>query len=160
MLRVGILVWAGVLFGMVSGASAQPPRAESIEQQIVKISNEWFAALMAGDLEALNRLQTDDFLTVQQGRGGVAVVSKAQQLETLKKAGSDRPRFERTLSAIKVRDYGSVAVLTALSTYREAGPRKDGLVSRAVTTEVWVNERGRWRLAHFQPTDVPAAPAR
>lgn len=138
----------------------QPPAAGqgSVEQQVLQASNEWFEALMAGDIDRLDRLQTDDFLTVQQGRGAVAVVGKGQQMENLRKAGSNRPKFERTLSAVKVREYGNVAVLTALSTYRQPGPRRDAVLSRAVVTEIWVNEQGRWRLCHFQPTDVPANP--
>ena len=141
--------------------AAQQPDAkkpDSTQQQVLAASNEWFAALMAGDLNALDRLQTDDFLAIQQGRGAVAVVTKAQQMENLRKSGADRPTFERALNAVKVREYGNVAVLTALATYKQSGPRRDGAMSRAVISEVWVNEKGRWRLAHFQPTDVPAKP--
>lgn len=152
-----------VLAVLGAGLLAQPSPAAgqgNVEQQVLRASEAWFTALMAGDLEALNRLQTDDFLTIQQGRGAVAVVTKAQQMENLRKAGADRPTFERSLSAVKVRQYGEVAVLTALATYRQGGPRRDAATSRAVITEVWVSENGRWRLAHFQPTDVPGTPAK
>lgn len=140
----------------------QPPAAgqSSVEQQVLQASNDWFDALMAGDIDRLDRLQADDFLTIQQGRGAVAVVDKAQQMENLRKAGTNRPKFERSLSAVKVRERGSIAVLTALATYRQPGPRRDTATSRAVISEVWVNDQGRWRLWHFQPTDVPANPPR
>ncbi|MBA3885808.1 MAG: hypothetical protein H0X67_08755 [Acidobacteria bacterium] len=55
-------------------AGEQPPRgvtdAEAIERQVVKASTAWFEALMGPDIEALDRMQTDDFVTVQQGPQG------------------------------------------------------------------------------------------
>lgn len=152
----------GCLLAMLGAtlAAQQPPATGqgSVEQQVVQASNEWFEALMAGDLDRLDRLQTDDFLTVQQGRGAVAVVGKGQQMENLRKAGTNRPKFERSLSAVKVRERGSIAILTALATYHQPGPRRNTAISRAVVSEVWVHEQGRWRLWHFQPTDVPPSP--
>lgn len=142
----------------VCTAQPQPAPAPNVEKQVIQTSNEWFAALMAGDIEALDRLQTDDFLTVQEGPGVVGVVDKAQQMENLRKVGDNRPRFERTLAAVKVRQYGNVAILTGLATFRRPGPRQRAIVNQSVVTEVWVTDSGRWRLAHFQTARLPAKP--
>jgi ketosteroid isomerase-like protein len=132
----------------------EPSDPAAVERQVLEASREWFDALSAPDLEALDRLQTDDFLTVQQGPKGVAVIGKATQIESLRKSGDSRPKFERELSSVRVRAYGSVAVLTAVATFRRTGSDADGSVTQTVTTEIWVHEGGRWRLAHFQPAVV------
>lgn len=142
------LAFATTAAGQKPPESSDPP---AVERQVVEASREWFDALGVPDLEALDRLQTDDFLTVQQGPRGVAVVGKV----TLRKAGDNRPRFQRELSAVRVREYGNVAVPTAVATFRQMGNGTDESVNQAVITEIWVSEGGRWRLAHFQPTAVP-----
>ena len=85
------------------------------------------------------------------------VTLPAQTLSPFSRCGSSFSARRTPLSA-SAREYGNVAVLTALATYKQSGPRRDGVTSRAVITEIWVNDKGQWRLAHFQPTDVPAKP--
>lgn len=135
---------------VVLPSSAQP----TIERQILNVSTEWFDALMAQDYDALDRLQLDEFVTVQQTATGVALIGKANQLEALKKSGEPRRKLQRELSAVRVRLFGNVAILTAVATFVEVGENTARKPSQGVTTEVWVNEGGRWRLAHFQPTAV------
>ena len=153
-------LFALALLGALPDAAAAVPAqagGPQVESQVMEASREWFTALMQGDFQAVDRLETDDFLTVQQAPGAVAVVDKAQQLASLRKAGDKRPRFDRELSGVKVRTYGQTAVLTALATYRQPGD-KGQAVAQAVVTEVWVNESGRWRIAHLQSADLPARP--
>ncbi|MBA3885807.1 MAG: nuclear transport factor 2 family protein [Acidobacteria bacterium] len=78
-------------------------------------------------------------------------MDKATQLGNLRKAGDGRVKFQRDLSGVKVRAYGNVAIMTAVATFHRPDDGA-GNVSYAVTTEIWVNDGGRWRLAHFQPT--------
>ena len=136
-----------------------PGASDSSDQDVVQTSHSWFAALMNADLDLLDRLETDDFLMVQKTATGVAVVDKKGQLESLAKAPSDRPRFERELLNVKVRRYGAVAVLTALARFRGHLNEKP-VFSQTVESEVWFFEAGRWRLAHYQTTDAPPAAAR
>ncbi len=109
---------------------------------------------MRQDLPAIQRLQTADFLTIQQSRAGVAIVGATQQLETLRKAGPSAPILGRELASPTVRRYGSVAVLTAVGTFRTLSDKPE--MSQAVVTEVWVEEGGSWRVAHFQTTELPS----
>lgn len=130
-----------------------------IEQQVLAASRAWFEALMRADVEAVDRAETDNFITIQQSSKGVVVVNKEQQLAALRNSRADRVAFTRDLSSVMVRPFGSVAVLTGVAIFRG---QRDGksILSQAVIAEVWVNEDGRWRLAHFQPTDVPVTPPR
>ena len=153
-----LLLAAAASVGTATAKQATPGRSQSAgrEAEVLKASEAWFDALMRGDVDALARSQTDDFLTIQQAPGGVAVVAGPEQLGNLKKAGT-RPSFKRTLTAPRVRFYGTVAILTGVATFDgQAGGK--AVQSKSVTTEVWVNRDGRWLLAHFQPTD-PGRPA-
>lgn len=146
--------------GLIAGQVLLPrSQVQIFEQGVLRASHEWFRALMSADLETIDRLETDDFLAVQRTSTGVAVVAKERQLQGLRETSSNGPRFERELLNVKVRRYGTVAVLTGLATFRGRLDDKP-VVSRAVVSEVWVSEAGGWRLAHFQTTDVPAPPAR
>jgi ketosteroid isomerase-like protein len=139
-------------------APAQEPTA--VERQVVQASSEWFEALTSGNVETLDRLETEDFYMVQQGPSQIALVGKARQLEELRKSTKPRPRLERTLEAIKVREYGNVAILTAVASIRQTESRQNATLSKAMIVEVWVTHSGQWRLAHVQATGVPAARGR
>ena len=151
------VVVAGIAFGLadarVAGgqrlATPQPSSAQpssAIEQQVIAASNEWDDALYRNDLEALARILTDDFLTIQIARNGVAVVEKPAQLEVLRRGGDTRPRQRRKLDRVRVRVHGDTAILTAVAIYGEAP------ATRSVISEVWARTDGKWRLMHFQPT--------
>jgi uncharacterized protein (TIGR02246 family) len=152
---------AALLIGLAVGVliAEDGPTAQelSLEQQILSRSQGWFDALMRADVDVVASLQTDDYLTIQQTPTGVTVVNKAQQLASLLKAPSDRPRFDRSLTNVRVRQYGDVAIVTALAAFNSGAGEKQ-VRSRAVTTEVWVKIGGQWRLAHFQPTDIVSQP--
>ena len=115
---------------------------------MIAASTEWDDALYRNDLEALTRILTDDFLTIQVARNGVAVVEKPAQLEVLRRGGDTVTRQRRKLDRIRVRVHGDTAILTAVATYGEAPAQ----TTRSVITEVWARTDGKWRLMHFQPT--------
>lgn len=102
-------------------------------------------------MAAVDRLLSDDFISIQQSGNSLGLIEKQVQLDSLRKAGASQPKTTRELSRTRVRTYGNVAILTAVATYVAELPsgvtRTQGLVA-----EVWVNAGGQWRLAHFQPT--------
>lgn len=135
------------------------PRPQPIGDQIVRVSNEWFGAFSRADADAFDRMVTDDFMCIQQQPNGVAVITKSDQMENLRKTPTGRAPIQRELRAVRVRAYGDVAILTAFATFRGRDPAGKEVVSLAVISEVWLQQSGHWRLTHFQITDVPGKPS-
>jgi ketosteroid isomerase-like protein len=157
-LRVSLYVIAlGLLCpGMVKAQSGQRGKATgpqpSVEQQVLQASREWADALSRNDVEAVDRLLADDAITIQQSGNNLALIEKPVQLESLRKAGASRPKSKRELSRVRVKNYGNVAILTALASYEAQLPNGGQQRSQGLICEVWVNVGGGWRLTHFQPT--------
>jgi ketosteroid isomerase-like protein len=154
LMTFGFLACAAAATLSAQRGSPQPPgrgaAPASVEQQVLQASSEWADALYRNDLDAIDGLLADDFITVRMTQtGGVALVEKKPQLENLRQTAATRQRAVRTLERVRVRTYGQVAILTALASYK-AGEGV-GQSTQAVISEVWVNTGGRWRLTHFQP---------
>ena len=151
---------AAVTFGQGPGGPVLP------EATVIAASDAWAQALQKNDVEAIDRLLTDDFITIQQTPDGVATISKPVQLDALKKTATTRPRLERQLSQTKVKMLadGNVAILTAVASYKGTDPNGAPLATQGVITEVWVRQGGTWRMTYFQPTNIlrrtNAAPGR
>jgi ketosteroid isomerase-like protein len=130
------------------GATGGAAPNASVEQQVVEASNEWADALYRNDVEAIDRLLAEDYITIQMTpTGGVALIEKVPQLDNLRQTAATRQRAVRPLDRVRVRVYGNEAILTAAAAYKAAG----GESTQAIISEVWVNAAGRWRLSHFQP---------
>jgi uncharacterized protein (TIGR02246 family) len=132
-----------------SSALAQATAAKPLaDDEVRRTSDEWFEALRQNDLNTINRLEADDFLTVQEAPSGVAVIEKATQMASLKKAKEGAVRFRRELSNVRIRRFGDAAILTAVAVFRR-DVASDPSPTRAVITEVWIRDDNRWRIAHF-----------
>lgn len=132
------------------------PKTSPLEREILEVSAAWVDASMRGDRQALGRLQTDDFVSIQLTNKGVAIFASDKQKEAAQAPSANRPKIERSLEGVRVRQYGDdVVVLTAVATFRARGASGQLGVSRAVITEIWVKQDGAWRISHFQPTNIP-----
>lgn len=149
-----VLVSLSIGLSSAAGQQRQGPASPSVEQQVVQASQQWFEALSRGDAAALDQFETSDFIAIQQSPQGIVMTAKTAQLETLKK-GTNRVKLQRQLGGVRVRSYGNVAVLTAIATFRGEDTSGTPINSQAFTSEVWVSEGGRWRVAHFQPINTP-----
>ncbi len=113
---------------------------------------EFFTALVAAGLGALDQVLADDFLLIDVMRG--AEITKASLLAVL---GSGQLRFEVIEpTEQRVRRYQATAVVTGRT--RMSG-RFGGTPFAALSryTHVYVKQHGRWRLVAAQGT--PIAPA-
>ncbi len=128
------------------------------EDQLIRASQQWFEAVARADADATQPLEVDDFLSIQLSGRGLAIADKAAQLEGLRRNGAPSLKLTRELSNIRIRTYGNTAILTATATFHDSA--KGALVGQALTTEVWVNMNGAWRMAHFQPVALPLPPAK
>ena len=141
-------VWASS-WGWSRAAAGSAGHQPRVDEDVRRASDEWFEALRQTDMAAIDRLETDDFLTIQEAPTGVAVIEKKAQLGALKTGKSTSIRLGRELSNVRIRHYGETAILTAVAVFRrdDADPQAAG--NRAVITEVWIRENNRWRIAHF-----------
>lgn len=158
-LVVLMLIGATAITSVQAQRVGEQPASSSLEVQILQVSQAWFTAVGRRDVDALDRLMVDDFLSIQQAPSGVAVITKDTQLDALRK-NPVGTALERDLSAIRVRGYGDTAILTALATFTAQGAGGQTQKSGAMIVEVWVREGAAWRLSHFQTTDVPARGAK
>ena len=148
-LLTGAAVW-GVSLNLSAAAQGTAGATARIDDEVRRASDEWFEALRRTDLVAIDRLEAEDFLTIQEAPTGVAVIEKKAQLAGLKAAKGASPRLHRELSNVRIRVYGDTAILSAVAVFQqEATGAAQPAGSRSVITEVWIKQNNRWRIAHF-----------
>jgi Domain of unknown function (DUF4440) len=112
-----------------------------VEQELVKMENEWARAWQLPDPGALESIVADDFtLTSSSSKG--EITNKRQYIDsTLKLVRGDGFSFEK----LAVRIYGETAVINAQfqQTATFAGRDWSG---EFLLTDVWVKREGRWQV--------------
>jgi ketosteroid isomerase-like protein len=124
-----------------------------VEQELVKLENEWARAWQLPDPAALENLIADDFtLTSALSKG--EVTNKRQYIDTvIRLVRGESYSFER----MNVRIYGDTAVITACfqqsATFAGSDWSGDFLV-----TDVWVKRGGQWRVVARHASQPSTAP--
>lgn len=131
--------------------------ADDARQEVLAADARRFAAMVQGDLAALDRLLADD-LTYTHSTGQLE--TKAQFLESLR-SGTLRYLSAKP-SDQAVRLYGDMAVVTGRAEMKASSQGQD-LVLTMRFTEVWVksggaNSGGAWKLAAWQSTRIVEQP--
>jgi ketosteroid isomerase-like protein len=112
-----------------------------VEQELVKMENEWARAWQLPDPGALETIVGDEFtLTSSSSKG--EITNKRQYIDsTLKLVRGDGFSFEK----LNVRIYGDTAVINAQfqQTATFAGHDWSG---EFLLTDVWVKRNGRWQV--------------
>ena len=132
---IGRVLVAVACVGLASAGSAQTQWNDpAVVEALKQIERDMGHAMVAVDLEKLNRIFADDWTSI--GASG-AVVTKEKVLGGFK-SGVDRlEAFE--LGPMDVQVKGNVAVCTAVSARSEPGPEK----TLAASTSGWTS----WRSA-------------
>ena len=106
---------------------------------------EFFDALIAGEIQMLDQLLVDDFVLVDVMRG--AEISKAELLAAV---ASGQVKFEAIEpSGARVRKFGATAIVNGRTEMRgRAGDAAFAVRSRY--THVYVEQQGRLRMASAQ----------
>ena len=117
-------------------------QSDQVEEAILNAHNAWFAAFDRGDVDAIDRMETDDFVLVNRDR----IVDKRQQLENIRTGLGGGTEMTRVTGVHSFSLIGDAAVLTGLAYSSSQAGGESFLFS-----EVWVQREGRWqiRLAHF-----------
>jgi len=117
------------------------------------IDKQFFAALIAGDEQALDHILTDDFILIDVMSG-----SEITKPDFLAFIGSGQIKFESIEPADnRVRLYQTTAIVTGRTQMKgKLGDTPFAASSRY--THVFVDQRGEWRLATAQGTVISTAP--
>jgi hypothetical protein len=118
--------------------------------EVEELEDRRYAAMVGADLGALDELLSDDVL---YAHSNASVDSKASYLELLRTGALAYKALEHTTEAVILRPGVTIVSGTMSGSIQMHGTAKT-LNSRVAA--VWVLDDGRWRLAAFQPTPIPA----
>jgi ketosteroid isomerase-like protein len=147
MKRIAFAVCVVVLvFGVVILAKTQ---AGSVEQELIKLENEWGDALIKHDPAPIDKMLADDFIgTTSEG----AIYTKAQLLEGVKSSKEDI--ISMVDDEVKVHVYGDAAVLSARNTIKMRVEGKETIFLDRYT-DTWVKRYGRWKCVAGHNSTIP-----
>ena len=149
----GILTTVVLLFAVSCQVFAQakpaaPAKGASVEQELIKLENDWNDAMVKRDMAALNRIVADDWTIIDSD--GI-IVTKTEFLANLK-SGADV-----YTSAVgdewKVRVYGDAAVVLSRETVKEQYKGKD-VSGQYRFTDTWIKKAGRWQCVASAGTKI------
>ncbi len=119
------------------------------ESELLQTERRFFASLVRGDVQALDQVLADDFTIIDVIRG--SEVAKPALLEAI---GSGQVKFDaiEPLES-RVRLYPPAAIITG-RTRMSLRAGADTLTIASRYTHVYVQQRGQWRLAAAQGTQI------
>lgn len=131
-------------------ARAQMGAAAGVEEQIKKMERDRAAAVVKGDVAAIEGLTSDDY-TLINANGQLS--DKAKTMNDIKTGVIKLTANE--VSDLRVRVYGDTAVVTGKSSAKGTiGGRE--LKGPVMFTRVYVKKNGKWQSVAFQQTPVAA----
>ncbi len=140
------VVWAAIVAALALGSTpAFSAQAQAeIQAVIAGLEDELLAAFNKPDPEALDRLWDDEFVVVFPN--GVQN-NKQQRMAALKEHPSSIPQYSNLSVQIRALPGVAVAIVVARVSSGEAG-RPSSV--RLLSTRVWVDRGGRWRILSAQ----------
>jgi ketosteroid isomerase-like protein len=150
MTRFVILFSVMILLFAVAVWAQNPAQSKggSVEQQLIKLENEWNDAVVKRDLAFLDRILAED-ITDTDYEG--TVWTKAQDLAILK--SGELAITSAIADGIKVRLYGNVAVVTGRNTSKSSFKGKD-TSGQYRWTDTWVKRAGGWKCVASQSSKI------
>lgn len=126
-----------------------------VEQELMQLERDWSAAYLKHDARAIDQILADDFVGID-GRG--IITNKAQEIEEAKTPdlGAPSPVFivlDETVTDMKVRPYGNVAVVNGRTIEKIKSKEKESTIEYRRTT-VWVKREGRWQCVSFHGSRI------
>jgi ketosteroid isomerase-like protein len=126
-----------------------------VERELMQLERDWSAAYLKHDTATIDRLLAEDYMGTD-GRGWIT--NKAQEIEEAKEPVTTEPAppfvmLDETVTDMKVRPYGNVAVVTGRVIERIRSKDKESTIQYRRTT-VWVKRDGRWQCVSFHGSRI------
>lgn len=138
------LFLATVVFSAMGSICSQDS-AES-EAEVVKVAKKLEQAIIKNDPDEIGSFLADDWIVI--GPDG-AIIDKARFLSVIKSGELSHEAMDS--EDIRVRVYGTTAILTALTSSKARYMNKE-LSTRERATDVFVKRDGKWRCVITQLT--------
>ena len=117
-----------------------------MREEILKLEKEFTQAIVRNDAEAVGGFLADDWIIIDADGGAI---DKSRFLEVIKSGGLSHDSMDS--DDIRVRVYGSTAIVTALTTTKGRF-RGQEFTTQERATDVFVKESGRWQCVITQLT--------
>ena len=117
-----------------------------MEEELLKLENEFARAVASNDADALDRLLADDWIIVEPDG---SIIDKARFLEVIRSGALSHESMKST--DLKVRVYGNTAVVTGLTTSKGKFMGQD-FISCERATDIFVKQADRWQCVFTQLT--------
>ncbi len=130
-------------------ATSSMASAQTVEQQLTKLENDWAKATITKDYAVLDKVMSDDFTSSGDPDGSVA--TKAQEIASMKSGEAVFSSYK--YSDLKVRVYGTAAVVTGLQTFGMQMKGKDASGTFRFT-DTWVKKGDSWQCVVEQSSKV------
>jgi len=146
--RIAIAVSVvGLVFGGVILAQTQ---TESVEQELIKLENEWADAWAKQDVAFFERIEADDYTyTSPSGE----VWTKAKDLVFVKSLKPGEGVHSQIIAEMKVRVYGDTAVVTGHCAVKEMYKGQD-VSGQERWTHTWIKRSGRWQCVAAHSSEI------
>jgi ketosteroid isomerase-like protein len=139
--RPAILLSVVPLVAVPVAAQVNPP-AQTLEQQLTQLSEDWMRAVWDKDDVAINRLMADEFVLFSPGAPISKRQTKPDWLRNARIAGSGECEY----SNVHVQAIGEVAVMAA-EMHCKGDFHGIGFEASSIVSDVWVKRDGMWKIA-------------
>ena len=123
---------------------------KAAKQQVEELEQQWRAATLSGDVPAIDRMLSDDYVGISWNG---QVSTKPMQLDRLRTRAFTVSRLELQDSKVKV--VGNVAIVTSLALLEGTS---DGAQMKGTFRYTRVYQKlasGTWKITNFEATRVP-----
>jgi ketosteroid isomerase-like protein len=135
------IVFAAGLVVLVFGiAILAQTKTESVEQELIRLENEWNNAWVNRNIAIFDRIEADDYFMTSDGGN---IITKAQDIAAVE-SGED-VATSVVSDEFKVRVYGDAAVVTYRMAVTGQYKGKDNS-DQFRWTDTWIKEDGRWQV--------------
>jgi ketosteroid isomerase-like protein len=137
------------LLGTFLTLLAAPLSAQSIEQQLDLLTNQWMKAVSEKDDNTLNRLMADDFVAYLPESG-----KSIQRTEWLRQARL-MDNAECEYKSTQIRSYGELAVASG-RLLCQGDVKGIGLELDSVVADTWVRRDNQWKVSTRVAAETPS----
>jgi ketosteroid isomerase-like protein len=117
-----------------------------MEEELLKLENEFARAVASNDADALEGLLADDWIIVEPNG---SIIDKARFLGVIRSGALSHESMEST--ELRVRLYGNTAFVTGLTTTKGKFMGQD-FASCERATDIFVKQTDRWQCVFTQLT--------